>query len=63
MSLLGWKLLNNYGNYGAYGWKLGLWHWKHSVTHSEWDVENDWVIQIGPFKAMIRKVTKQGVTV
>ena len=39
------KLVNNWGNYGAYGWGLGVFQCR---------ADRDFVVQIGPFKFMFR---------
>lgn len=59
MGLLGWKLSDNWGNYGVYGWGLGIWHTKTPVQWPKGAVEHDLVVKVGPFGAMARKVTEQ----
>ena len=43
MNFFGWRLLDNYGNYGVYGWALNIFR-----------VQNDIVFQFGPWKTMVR---------
>ena len=42
-----WHKVNNWGNYGVYGWGLGIWHSRGPGASEEFIV-----LQIGPFKAM-----------
>ncbi len=50
----GWRLIKNYGNYGAYGWGFGLWH--STVREMDDMITSDVIIQLGPFKVMFAKV-------
>ncbi len=51
----GWRLEKNYGNYGAYGWGIGLWHSKAPTLNGRKVGEAYIVAQFGPWKAMWTK--------
>ena len=56
MKLRGYTLCDNFGNYGAYGWGLGF--WKNTDPVADGSREATIVVQVGPWKAMWRKVSR-----
>lgn len=52
----GWRLVKNYGNYGAYGWGFGIFY--HKVPVADGFREQDVVVQFGPWVVQFSRLKR-----
>lgn len=57
----GWRSAGNWGNYGVYGWKWGI--WRVSAIVADGYKETAAILALGPWRVMFDKVEKLNATV